>query len=397
MSIPIEAAAVRQADAQYIAPTYARFSPVLVSGKGAVCTDADGKTYVDFTSGIGVNTLGYSNDGWVRAISAQASALNHTSNLYYTQPCAALAQQLCLRTGMCKVFFANSGAEANEGAIKAARKYASDRYGARRHKILTLKNSFHGRTITTLAATGQDSFHTQFTPLTEGFSTVEANDTAALRAALAADDTVCALMIECIQGEGGVVPLTQAFVREAVQLCAEKDILLVADEVQTGIGRTGTLLCCEQYGVQPDIITVAKGLGGGLPIGGVLLGAKTEAVFGAGDHGSTYGGNPIACAGALYVLEQLTAAALTEVTQKGNYMRKALAGAAGVGEMSGMGLMLGIAVTPKSARTLAEECAKNGLLVLTAKDKLRLLPPLNISYETLDVGLAVLKAVLAGA
>lgn len=379
-------------DSRYVAGTYARFGLCIDSGSGAVCRGSNGRDYLDFTSGIGVNSLGFCPPGWVEAVSRQAATLTHTSNLYYTRPCVQLAQTLCQRSGMQSVFFANSGAEANEGAIKAARKYSHDHYGPERSQIVTLQNSFHGRTVTTLAATGQDSFHTHFHPFTPGFAYGVANDIASLTEAATPD--TCAILLELVQGEGGVVPLTPDFVAGVAQLCAQRDILLIIDEVQTGIGRTGSFFAYQQYGLQPDIVTAAKGLGGGLPIGAVLFGQKTHGVLEAGTHGSTFGGNPICCAGANYLLEQLTPAFLAEVQRKGSVLRTRLAAIPGIGAVSGMGLMLGATVAPRAARAVAQQCLEQGLLVLTAKDRLRLLPPLNITDHQLDQGLAILAAVL---
>ncbi len=381
-----------QDDQQYIANTYARFNLQAVSGKGAVCTDADGQTYIDFSSGIGVNTLGFCDDGWVKAVSQQAGTLQHISNLYYTQPMVQLAKTLCERTGAHKVFFANSGAEANEGLIKVARKYSFDKYGAGRHKILALENSFHGRTITTLSATGQDVFHKYFDPFTEGFDFVKANDLQDLQSKV--DDTVCGILLELVQGEGGVVPLDGNFVALAAQFCRERDILMLVDEVQTGIGRTGRLLCCEHYGIQADIVSLAKGLGGGLPIGAVLIGEKCAQTLGAGDHGTTYGGNPIACAGANEVLARLDGNLLKEVMAKGMYIRKKVLTMPHVVSVEGNGLMLGITLDGLDSKAAAAACLAQGLIILTAKAKLRMLPPLTISYAEIDEGLKRLNEVL---
>ena len=381
-----------QQDKAYIAGSYGRFPVDIASGKGAVCTDLGGKRYIDLGAGIGVNTLGYSDWGWAAVVAAQAGKLSHTSNLYYTQPCAALAQRLCQRTGSKKVFFSNSGAEANECAIKAARKYSHDKYGDGRYEIITLKNSFHGRTVTTLAATGQESFHQHFMPFTPGFVSVEAENWDGLQQALSG--RTCAIMLELVQGEGGVIPLSQGYVTAVAELCRAYDLLLLVDEVQTGIGRTGRLLAAEHYGLKPDIVTLAKGLGGGLPIGATLFYEKAQGVLCPGDHGSTYGGNPIACAGAVYILDRVDEALLAEVSQKGAWLREQLAALPGVGAISGLGLMLGLTVAPLNARGLAEKCAQRGLLVLTAKDKLRLLPPLCITYQELAQALEILKQVL---
>ncbi len=381
------------ADAQYVAQTYARFPLALVKGAGATCWDADGKAYIDFTSGIGVNSLGFCDAGWVVAVTQQAASLQHTSNLYYTEPYIRAARLLCEKTGMKKVFFANSGAEANEGAIKAARKYSFDKYGAGRSGIVTLTNSFHGRTVTTLAATGQDAFHNYFYPFTDGFTYAEANDIAALEAKI--DDQTCAVMLELVQGEGGVIALEKAYVQAVARICTKRDILLIVDEVQTGIGRTGTLYAYEQFGVRPDLVTSAKGLGGGLPLGAVLFGAKTESVFGAGDHATTYGGNPIACAGAAYILEKMNDTFLATVRQKGTFIRDRLCEMPHVNEVSGLGMMLGVTLDETTgAKDVLLQAMNNGVLVLTAKNKLRLLPPLNIGWNELETGLMRLKTAL---
>ena len=382
----------KQQDSKYIAGTYARYDLEAVKGKGARCWDVNGKEYIDFTSGIGVNSLGFCDEDWAAAVSSQAQKLQHISNLYYTQPMEDLAQGLCQRTGMNKVFFCNSGAEANEGAIKTARKYSFDHYGKGRHKIVALENSFHGRTITTLSATGQAVFHQYFDPFTDGCLFAKANDIQDIKSKLSPD--VCAVMVELIQGEGGVVPLREDFVREIAALCKEKDLLLIVDEVQTGMGRTGKLLCCEHYAIKPDIVTLAKGLGGGLPIGAVLLGEKCENTLGAGDHGTTYGGDPVACAGANVVLKKLDENLLEQISQKGACLKSRLLACKKVERVDGKGMMLGIAMKGKDSKQTAKECLERGLVVLTAKTKLRLLPPLNISREELEKGLAVLEEVL---
>ena len=378
-------------DSKYIAPTYRRFPVEIVSGKGAVAYGPDGKKYIDMGSGIATNTFGYADSEWVAAVTEQLNQYSHTSNLYYTSPCARLAELLCTRTGMCRVFFGNSGAEANEGAIKTARKYSFDKYGEGRSKIVTLVNSFHGRTITTLAATGQDIFHTTFMPFTEGFCHVPANDTDAMLAAMT--DDVCAVMIEFVQGEGGVNALDKAYVSAIAAACAEKDILLIADEVQTGNGRTGTLYAFEQFGVKPDIISTAKGLGGGLPIGAVILGEKVKDTLSAGSHGSTFGGNPVCAAGALNVISRLDDNFLAEVRAKSEYIFTRLASMKGVISVSGLGLMIGIKAEKPTPEIIAEGIER-GVLFLSAKDKLRLLPPLNITYEEIDEALAVLAQIL---
>ncbi len=375
-----------------VTATYARFPICIVSGNGSVCTDIHGKEYIDFTTGIGVNSLGFCDEGWSNAVAKQAGLLNHTSNLYYTIPGMELAKQLCERTGYSNIFYSNSGAEANEGAIKAARKYSFDKYGEGRNEIITLVNSFHGRTVTTLAATGQDSFHNYFFPFTEGFSHCPAGDLKALGASI--NNKTCAIMIELVQGEGGVISLDKQYVTELMKLCDEKDILLIADEVQTGIGRTGKLLACEHYGIQPDITTLAKGLGGGLPIGGILFNKKTSTVLSAGTHGSTFGGNPISAAAALYTLNQINDDLLAEVTAKGEHMKKRLLAMKNVNAVDGLGMMIGINVAPIIAGDIVKAGIEKGLLLLTAKEKVRMLPPLNIPIKTLDEGLDIFEGLL---
>ena len=380
-------------DQQYIMNTYGRFDVAIKSGKGASCEDFDGKSFIDFGSGIGVNSLGYCHTAWVQAVTAQAGQLNHTSNLYYTKPCGDLAKKLCDLTGYQKVFFGNSGAEPNEGAIKIARKYGIDHYGPSHTKIITLVNSFHGRTVTTLAATGQDVFHQSFFPLTEGFDYALAGDIEDVKTKV--DENTAAILVEFIQGEGGVLPLEKTFVKQLETLCQEKDILLIADEVQTGVGRTGTFYCYEQYGVHPNLVTSAKGLGGGLPIGAILADEKTCKVFGAGDHGSTFGGNPIACAGANCVVDVVGQPEfLEQVRQKGAYLKEKLSKMPHVKDIRQMGLMIGFDLDTGTSAQVAAECVREGLLVLTAKQAVRLLPPLTITYEEIDKGLAVLEQVL---
>lgn len=381
----------KELDNQYVAHAYGRFDVALTKGQGSTLYDEDGKKYIDFGSGIGVTAFGINDPVWTKAVEEQLHRVQHTSNLYYTAPCAKLAQLLCEKSGMKKVFFGNSGAEANEGAIKFARKYSFDKYGAGRSTIITLVNSFHGRTITTLAATGQDSFHTVFDPFTPGFKYCPANDIEALQAA--ATDDVCAVLFECVQGEGGVNNLSPTFVRAIAKLAKEKDILIAVDEVQTGNGRTGTYFAYQQYGITPDIVTTAKGLGGGLPIGAVLFGEKLQDTMTLGSHGSTFGGNPVVAAGACSIVERIDDDFLSEVQRKSEKIRTALAKVKGVQSISGMGLMLGIE-TDKPAGEVAKACLANGLLILTAKTKLRLLPALNISDAELDEGLEILKGVL---
>lgn len=381
----------KELDNQYVAHAYGRFDVALTKGQGSTLYDENGKKYIDFGSGIGVTAFGINDPVWTKAVEEQLHRVQHTSNLYYTAPCAKLAQLLCEKSGMKKVFFGNSGAEANEGAIKFARKYSFDKYGAGRSTIITLVNSFHGRTITTLAATGQDSFHTVFDPFTPGFKYCPANDIEALQAA--ATDDVCAVLFECVQGEGGVNNLSPTFVNAIAKLAKEKDILIAVDEVQTGNGRTGTYFAYQQYGITPDIVTTAKGLGGGLPIGAVLFGEKLQDTMTPGSHGSTFGGNPVVAAGACSIVERIDDDFLSEVQRKSEKIRTALAKVKSVQSISGMGLMLGIE-TNKPAGEVAKACLANGLLILTAKTKLRLLPALNISDAELDEGLEILKGVL---
>ena len=384
---------IKNDEQQYMMHTYGRFQTALVSGKGAVVKDVNDKEYIDFTSGIGVNSLGYCDEGWVKAVTEQASTLQHISNLYYSPLQTELSKKLCEITGMDKVFLCNSGAEANECAIKIARKYSFDKYGDGRRKILTLVNSFHGRTVTTLSATGQDVFHNYFFPFTGGFDYVKANDITDLKSHI--DDEVCAVFIELIQGEGGVMPLSKEFVNAVSEVCKEKDILLLVDEVQTGVSRTGAVYCFQNYGIQPDVITSAKGLGGGVPIGACVCSKKLSDVMSAGTHGSTFGGNPIACAAAIEVLSRVTSNSfLEEVNKKGNYIRAKLSEMGNVREVRGMGMMIGIVTEKDNAKQVAAECVDNGLLILTAKNLIRLLPPLTITYEEIDKGLSILKKVM---
>ncbi len=385
----------KELDSKYIANTYARFPIVLERGKGSLVWDSEGREYIDMGSGIAVNAFGLADGQWMAAVTEQLGRLQHSSNLYYTVPDALLAEQLCERTGMKKVFFGNSGAEANECAIKCARKYAADKYGAdKRYKIVTLANSFHGRTVTTLAATGQDEYHQDFQPLTPGFLYAPANDCEALKALVEGDDAIAAIMFELVQGEGGVLPLTQEFVQCIADICRAKDILMVCDEVQTGNGRTGTLYAWMQYGIVPDIMTTAKGLGGGLPIGACLMGEKCENTLTPGSHGSTFGGNPAVCAGALNILSRIDDSLLAEVKAKSEYIVNALTGAKGVESVAGLGLMLGIK-TVKPLNDVVTACRENGVLVLTAHGKLRLLPALNIPMELVEKAVAVIKAACA--
>ncbi len=381
-------------DRTYIANTYARFPVELVSGHGSILTDADGKDYIDMGTGIAVNAFGVGDPEWKAAVTAQLDLVQHTSNLYYTEPCVRLAQMLCEKTGMKKVFFGNSGAEANECAIKAARKYAAERKGPEYSTVLTLWNSFHGRTLTTLAATGQDHYHELYQPLTPGFAHIRPNDLEDAKAQLKAYKCA-AVMIECIQGEGGVNVLDAAFVQGLAALAAENDVLLIVDEVQTGNGRTGRLYSYMNYGVQPDIVSTAKGLGGGLPLGCALLGEKVADVFAPGDHGSTFGGNPVCCAGAVSVLSRIDEALLAEVRAKGAYLFGEFTGAPGIESVSGMGLMIGIKPSAKPAAEVVKACMDAGVLCLTAKDRVRLLPALNIPMELLEKAAAVIKAACA--
>lgn len=381
----------KEKDNEFVSHAYGRFDVALSSGKGSTVWDENGKEYIDFGSGIGVTAFGIADEEWKGAVEAQLDKIQHASNLYYTKPCADLAMLLCEKTGMKKVFFANSGAEANEGMIKFARKYSFDKYGEGRKTIITLVNSFHGRTITTLSATGQDGFHTVFGPFTPGFKYCPANDIKALNDMITND--VCAIMFECVQGEGGVLNLNEEFVHEIAKIGAEKDILVAVDEVQTGNGRTGKYFAYMNYGITPDIVSTAKGLAGGLPMGAVLFGEKLKDTVTPGSHGSTFGGNPIASAGAISIVERIDDKFLNEVAAKGDYIRDYLGKIKGVKSISGMGLMLGIE-TEKPAKEIAAECLERGLLVLTAKTKIRLLPALNISKNELDKGLNILKEVI---
>lgn len=370
---------LKEKDSLYIANTYARFPVEIVSGKGSFLYDENGKEYIDMGSGIGVNAMGIADEGWVEAVTAQLGKIQHVSNLYYSAPQAQLAEVLCKRTGMKKVFFGNSGAEANECAIKVARKYAAKHKGADCNIIITLKNSFHGRTITTLAATGQDVFHQNFLPLTEGFKYATANDIESVKS-LVAEGGVAAIMVEAIQGEGGVLPLTEEFCKELRALADREDILIIADEVQTGNGRTGKLYGYMNFELYPDIVSTAKGLAGGLPMGACMMNEKTADVYGPGDHGSTFGGNPVCASGALYIMSKLTDDFLAEVKAKSDYIFDTLKGKPGIKSVSGMGLMIGIE-TVKDAGEVIEKCIENGVIPLKAKNKVRLLPPLNTPME----------------
>lgn len=371
---------IKNIDKQYVLNTYNRFDLHLVEGKGSVVKDENGKEYIDLTTGIGVTAFGIADDEWCDAVTSQLGTLQHVSNLYYTSPCALLAKQLCERTAMSKVFFSNSGAEANECAIKIARKYASDK-GYDRYNILTLNNSFHGRTLATLSATGQEHYHGLFNPLPTGFVHADANDIDSV-ISTAKEHNVCAIMIECVQGEGGVIRLDTDFVKAIYTYAVENDILFIVDEVQTGNGRTGELYAYMNYGIKPNVFTTAKGLGGGLPIGACVVGDKAQNTLGFGDHGSTYGGNPVACAGALSVIERIDDKLLAEVRYKSQYVFGRFADCKGVESVTGMGLMIGIK-TKKPVGEVIKECMKNGVLCLSAKDKLRLLPALNIDLDLL--------------
>ncbi len=381
---------VKQRDAEFIANTYGRFPLVIKEGKGARLFDENGKEYIDLSSGIAVNTFGAADEIWVNAVTQQLGKLQHISNLYYTEPQVNLAEFLCQKTGAKKVFFSNSGAEANECAIKVARKYAAEKKGEEYNVILTLKNSFHGRTITTLAATGQEVFHKDFLPLTEGFDYVEANNIEDLKAKVAAHK-VAAIMFETVQGEGGVMPLDKAFVNAIAEIAKAEDILMIVDEVQTGNGRTGQLYGYMNYGINPDIVSTAKGLGGGLPLGATLMFQKTENVLTPSSHGSTFGGNPVCCAGALSILKRIDDKLLSEVREKSQYIVNQLESAEGILAISGMGLMLGL-TTKRDAAEVIADCMQNGVLVIKAKDKVRLLPPLNITMEQLERAVEVIKS-----
>ena len=380
---------IQALDQTYIARTYGRFPVELVSGKGSIVKDTEGKTYIDMGSGIGVPAFGIADDAWQKAVTDQLGTLQHMSNLYYTEPCARLAELLCKKTGMKKVFFSNSGAESNECAIKAARKYAAEAKGPEYSTIITLKNSFHGRTLTTLAATGQEHYHELFQPLTPGFVHTEAENIQELQD-LVKTHKVAGILVECIQGEGGVIPLSEAYLTAVQKICQEQDILLMIDEVQTGNGRTGQLYAYMNYGLKPDIVSTAKGLGGGLPLGATLLGEKVQDVFQPGDHGSTFGGNPVCCAGAMSILSRLDDEFLASVKAKSEYIFESLKNVPGVKSVTGLGLMIGIE-TEKPAGEVVRACLEKGVLCLTAKNKVRLLPALNIPMDVLAQALAVIK------
>lgn len=386
---------IKQDEETYLMHTYGRFPIALERGDGATLWDSEGRSYIDMTSGIGVNSLGHHNPALLEAINGQAEKLLHACNLYYTEPMVQVAKSLVCATGMGKVFFANSGAEANEGMIKVARKYSFDKYGEGRSRIITLKQSFHGRTVTTLKATGQEKFHQYFFPFTEGFDYVTPGNMEEMKEKL--DDSVCGVMMEMIQGEGGVLPLDPEFVKQTAAICKEKDILLLIDEVQTGIGRTGSLFCYEQYGIEPDVVTMAKGLGGGVPIGAVMASRKCADVLGAGTHGTTFGGNPLCCAAAKAVLSTVnTPEFLASVKEKGEYLKEQILGMNSnlVKGVRGMGLMLGIAVDPEKRADLVASLMEKGVLVLTAgTDTIRLLPPLVITRKEMDTAIQAMREV----
>lgn len=382
---------IRALDRTYIANTYDRYDPVLVSGQGSIVFDDAGRRYIDMGTGIAVNAFGIADPVWAAAVAEQAGRIQHACNKYYTGPQALLAERLCARTGMRKVFFGNSGAEANECALKVARKYGSDRYGTARPNIITLENSFHGRTIATLAATGQAAMHRHFGPFPDGFQYAPAGDVAALERLF--DGTVCGMLIELVQGEGGVNVLDPGYVRAVERLCRENDALFMIDEVQTGNGRTGTLYAYQGYGVEPDVVTTAKGLAGGLPIGATLLGARAADVLKSGDHGSTFGGNPVCAAAALSILDRIDQALLADVRKKGAYLKETLSAAAGVKSVTGLGLMLGVEAE-KPAADIVRRCMERGVLALTAKNKVRLLPALNIPFELLAEAAEIIKGVI---
>ena len=382
----------KEKDLKYIMHTYGRYDVALRSGKGATAFDEDGKRYIDVSSGIGVNSLGYCDEGWVKAVTAQAGTIQHMSNYFYSKQPSDLAEKLCTLTGMAKVCFGNSGAEANECAIKIARKYSFDKYGAGRNEIITLKNSFHGRTVTTLAATGQDVFHNFFFPFTEGFKYAEADNIDDVKNNI--DEKTCAVLIEVVQGEGGVNILDKSFVQSVAKICDKQDILLIIDEVQTGVGRTGKLFAHKHYGVKPDLMTVAKGLGGGLPIGVCLCGEKLKDVMSPSTHGTTFGANPVVCAGANYVLDTIANEEfLNEVERKGAYLEEKLREIKEVKNVRRLGLMVGIEIDG-NAHDIAVKCVENGLLIITAKDLLRMLPPLTITKDELDEAVTILEKTL---
>lgn len=384
---------LQETDKKYIANTYNRFPVSIVSGKGSVVKDENGKEYIDLGSGIGVTSFGIADDVWQKAIVEQIGKVQHMSNLYYTEPCTRLAEMLCEKTGMKKVFFSNSGAEANECAIKLARKYAFDKYGNDRFTIVTLKNSFHGRTLTTLSATGQEHYHELFNPLTPGFASVDSGDLDALKK-IHAETPVAGVLVECIQGEGGVLPIDADFIKSLNAWCNENDVLFMVDEVQTGNGRTGEFYAYMNYGVTPDVVSTAKGLAGGLPLGATLIGERAQSVLGFGDHGSTFGGNPVCCAAAVSIVKRIDSNLLADVKEKSKAVFEALNGAKGIESVSGMGLMIGIKPV-RPAAEIVKEVMEKGVLCLTAKDKVRLLPALNIPKETLLEAVEIIKTACA--
>ena len=384
---------IQELDKKYIASTYNRFPVTIVSGKGSIATDENGKKYIDMGSGIAVASFGFCDEVWQKAIIEQINLVQHTSNLYYTEPCAKLASMLIEKTGMEKVFFSNSGAEANECAIKAARKYAAEKKGKDCYNIVTLYNGFHGRTLTTLAATGQEHYHELFQPLTPGFKHIHVGDLEELKN-VAEPKTTAAIMIECIQGEGGVNVLPESYVHAIAKYCAENDILLIVDEVQCGNGRTGKFYSYMNYGIKPDIVSTAKGLAGGLPMGATILGEKVKDVFSFGDHGSTFGGNPVAAAAAISIVKRIDDKLLDEVNQKGNFVKDFFKNDENIEQISGIGLMIGIKPKNKTAKDVVNQCIEKGVLCLTAKDKIRLLPALNIPFDTLKQALEIIKSSL---
>lgn len=380
---------IKERDRQYILGTYARNDLCIAKGSGAICCSPEGKKYIDFSSGIGVNSFGYSDEGWVKAVSKQLQTLQHTSNLFYTEPCGELAEMLIRRTGYDKVFFCNSGAEANEGAIKTARKYSFLKYGKGRHEIITLHDSFHGRTMATITATGQESYHKYFDPFMDGFVYAKPNDLEDIKIKIS--EKTCAVMAELVQGEGGVNKLNADYVMALSGLCREKDILLIIDEVQTGIGRTGKLFAYEHFGIRPDLVTMAKGLGAGLPVGGILFGRSCSHVLEPGDHGTTFGGNPAVCAGGVEVLKRMDEEFLKQVAEKGGLMIERIEKMEGAAQVTGLGMMLGITLKNKTAKEAVKSALELGLIILTAKDRVRLLPPLNITYGEMNEGLELLE------
>ncbi|HWQ80248.1 MAG TPA: aspartate aminotransferase family protein [Anaerovoracaceae bacterium] len=383
---------IKERDKQYILGTYARNDLCIAKGSGAACWSPEGKKYIDFSSGIGVNAFGYCDEGWINAVTQQLRTLQHASNLFYTEPCGELAEMLVKRTGFDKAFFCNSGAEANEGAIKAARKYSYLKYGKGRYEIITLLNSFHGRTMTTITATGQDHYHKYFDPFPEGFLYAAANDPEDIRTKISGK--TCAVMAEFVQGEGGVNDLDRDYIKSLYDLCKEKDILFIADEIQTGIGRTGKLFAYEYYDIVPDLVTMAKGLGAGLPIGAILFGKGCSHALQAGDHGTTFGGNPAVCAGGIEVLKRIDGEFLAQVVEKGEYMRARIGKMDGVSEVTGLGMMIGVSPVGKTAKEAAKAALELGLIALTAKERIRLLPPLTITYDEINEGLEILEKVL---